>query len=591
MSLRLAIALALLTAAPAIHADPAVKRPEPAWVTASNADTTALLKAQAVFAPEDASSAGLTEYDGLAVDLGPDINNRFLAGVWKVPTRVKWRPAVGKDGQVNQALQSSIDSINDDSAGTRLSEKYNLPWSDIPQMYYGNMNSLLQKELPATRRAKALELLQRYTGLYAGSTPVAQQAKDRYNEQLGNAALLGPVKARVQRSIDNTPTYIKGIRELFATYKIEGAEPALAAMEKELTAYAAWEKSEVMKRARDDFRLPPELYAFRLKRIGIDIDPMLLVQRAQVEFMETRNAMQALAPLVAKQKGIAATDYRDVIRAIKKETIPNDRLESTYREVNKALEAAIRKERVVDVPNREMVMELASEAESAAQPAPHMNPPPLIGNTGEPGKFILPVGNPAAAGAKSEAYDDFNFPGATWTLSAHEGRPGHELQFSAMVERGVSQARTLYAFNSVNVEGWALYAEAEMVPSEPLEGQMIALQFRLLRAARAMLDPMLNLGLISREDAGRVLAHDVVLSAPMARQELDRYTFNSPGQAGSYFYGYSRILQLRAETELALGAKFDRLAFNNFLLDQGLLPPDLLAKAVREEFVPAQKKK
>ncbi len=160
-----------------------------------------------------------------------------------------------------------------------------------------------------------------------------------------------------------------------------------------------------------------------------------------------------------------------------------------------------------------------------------------------------------------------------------------------MVERGVSQARMLYAFNSVNVEGWALYAEAEMVSSEPPEGQMIALQFRLLRAARAMLDPMLNLGMISREDAGRVLTDEVMLSAPMARQELDRYTLNAPGQAGSYFYGYSRILQLRAETELALGAKFDRLAFNNFLLDQGLLPPDLLARAVREEFIPAQKAK
>ena len=175
--------------------------------------------------------------------------------------------------------------------------------------------------------------------------------------------------------------------------------------------------------------------------------------------------------------------------------------------------------------------------------------------------------------------------------TAHEGRPGHELQFTAMVERGVSQARSLYAFNSVNVEGWALYAEAEMVPSEPPEGQMIALQFRLLRAARAMLDPMLNLGLITRDEAGKVLTEQVMLSAPMARQELDRYTLRSPGQAGSYFYGYARIMQLRAETELALGAKFDRLAFNNFLLDQGLLPPDLLAKAVREEFVPMQKAK
>jgi len=42
---------------------------------------------------------------------------------------------------------------------------------------------------------------------------------------------------------------------------------------------------------------------------------------------------------------------------------------------------------------------------------------------------------------------------------------------------------------------------------------------------------------------------------------------------------------------VALGPKFDRMAFNNFLLDQGLQPPDLLAKAVREEFVPAQRKK
>ena len=130
-----------------------------------------------------------------------------------------------------------------------------------------------------------------------------------------------------------------------------------------------------------------------------------------------------------------------------------------------------------------------------------------------------------------------------------------------------------------------------MVPYEPIEGQFIALQFRLMRAARAMLDPMLNLGLITREEAGRILREDVGLSEAMTRQELDRYTFNAPGQAGSYFYGYARILELRAETEVALGSQFDRLAFNNFLLDQGMLPPDLLAKAVREQFIPAQRAK
>src|SRR3546814_17153957 len=75
----------------------------------------------------------------------------------------------------------------------------------------------------------------------------------------------------------------------------------------------------------------------------------------------------------------------------------------------------------------------------------------------------------------------------------------------------------------------------------------------------------------------------------MAKQELDRYMFNAPGQAGSYFYGYSPILQLRMDTELALGDRFSRLGFNKFLLARVLLPPDLLAKAVEEEFIPAHR--
>jgi len=126
-----------------------------------------------------------------------------------------------------------------------------------------------------------------------------------------------------------------------------------------------------------------------------------------------------------------------------------------------------------------------------------------------------------------------------------------------------------------------------MLPYEPLEGQMIALQHRLLRAARAMLDPMLNLGRITPEVATQFLLNEVVLSEAMTKQEVDRYTIRAPGQAGSYFYGYSRLLQMRAETELALGDKFDRLAFNNFILAQGLLPPTIIAKAVREEFIGA----
>src|SRR3546814_8408618 len=74
-----------------------------------------------------------------------------------------------------------------------------------------------------------------------------------------------------------------------------------------------------------------------------------------------------------------------------------------------------------------------------------------------------------------------------------------------------------------------------MLPYEPLDGQMIALQLRLLRGARAVLDPMLNLGLIDREIERRVLEEEVGVLPAMAKQELDRYMFNAPGQHGSYF--------------------------------------------------------
>ncbi|HEV7448419.1 MAG TPA: DUF885 family protein, partial [Steroidobacteraceae bacterium] len=115
------------------------------------------------------------------------------------------------------------------------------------------------------------------------------------------------------------------------------------------------------------------------------------------------------------------------------------------------------------------------------------------------------------------------------------------------------------------------------------------LQMRLMRAARAFLDPMLNLGMIEPAAAKRLLMEEVVLSEPMAKQEVDRYTFNSPGQATSYFFGYTRLEALRAKTELALGSQFNLQAYHDFIIHQGLLPPEVLEKAVTEEFVPAQK--
>lgn len=570
----------------------------PTWIAESDAHARFVLDAQAAFAPETASRYGLAQYDGGTVDLGPRLTERYVAAMEDVTAELRRRLSATTQPQVRQDLEILLTSVGNDIDGTRLGTRFFLEWYDVPKLVFEGIRGLLDDQVTPERRRQALTRLEHYVGRARDTVPVATLAKARFDESVAaerpgpsraarpgpsRAARLGPYRPSVEEAIANAPTYAKGIRELFARYQIPNADAALAALDAQIADYVAWERDVVLPRSRTDFRQPPEFYAHLLKVTGIDVDPRTLIERARLAFAETRTAMQMLAPRVAEAKGIDARDYRDVLRTLKRDTIPNARLEAHYATVNRELEAVIERERIVTLPARPMVVRLASEAESAAQPAPHMEPPPLVGNTGERGQFVLPVGNPSAGG---EAYDDFNFAAAAWTLSAHEGRPGHELQFSAMLERGVSLARSIFAFTSVNAEGWALYAEAEAMPHEPIEGQLVALQHRLMRAARAMLDPMLNLGMIEPEAARAVLRDDVVLSPAMVRQELDRYTFRAPGQAGSYFYGYARLQELRVETELALGQRFDRKAFNDFVLAQGLVPPPLLARAVREELIP-----
>ena len=554
-----------------------------AWVERSNALTQQVIAMQAEFQPEGASQSGLEQYDGKALDLGPNLSERFIAAEEKKLAELRAALAAERDPNVRQDIEILIDSLERDIEGTRLSDRLTLDWYDVPQIVFGNLNALLDDQVAPARRAKAVELLQRYTGLYQGTTALTQLARDRYADSRGSGKV-GPYEGDVEDALSKVDTYISGIRALFEKYQIAGAEPALAAMERQFADYSTWTRSEILPIARADFRQPPEIYAFQLKQYGIDLPPEELVARARRAFFETRAQMDALAPQVAAKFGFAATDYPSVLAELKKRTIPNAQMEAHYAEVLGQIQQIAARERIVTLPDYPVLMRLGSDAENAASPAPHMNPPRLIGNTGERGTFVLTTG--VYPGATIVA-NDFNFDAAAWTLSVHEGRPGHELQFAQMVENGVSQARALYAFNSVNVEGWALYAEAEMLPYEPIEGQLIALQHRLLRQSRAMLDPMLNLGLTDVATAQRILAEEAGFSPAMVKQEIDRYTFRAPGQAGSYFYGYSQLADLRVATELALGDKFDRMAFNDFVVGQGLLPLNLLAQAVREEFVPA----
>jgi uncharacterized protein (DUF885 family) len=212
-----------------------------------------------------------------------------------------------------------------------------------------------------------------------------------------------------------------------------------------------------------------------------------------------------------------------------------------------------------------------------------MSPPQLINNTGQYGEFVLVQSNPAMG--DDAIMDDWSHDAITWALTVHEARPGHELQFASLVENGTSLVRALFAFNSANVEGWGLYAEAIMHEHLPLEAQLFSLFTRQLRAARMFMDPMINTGQLTPEQAVDFMVEQISLSLPMASSEADRYSFRAPGQATSYYFGFMNLMSLRTELELKLGDDFKQREFHDFILEQGLLPPDMLREAVLDRFV------
>lgn len=558
---------------------------EPDWVKRSNDITAIALAAQAKLQPEGASFFGVDGYDTEVSQLPPDVNAKSVAVLTEARAKIVARRAAEKDPAVLQDIDILLAAIDENIEGIRLSEKYDLPYLDLPQTFFQASRTLLDERVAKERRGAALVRLRKYTGLEKGYTPLTHQAMALMRAALKNPKLRGPVKEDLEKNLANSERYLAGAEDLFKKFEIKGYEQPFAELKKQIAEYNDFLRAEVMPRATTDFRLPAEMYAYQLRSRGVDMPVEELISRAKTSFREIQNEMNALAPLVAKEKGFQATDYRDVIRELKKKQFVGDTILPHYQARLKEIETIIREQHIVTLPQREMVIRLGSEAETAAIPAPHVDPPRLIGNTGEMAAFVLPLRIPAEGGKDEIGFDDFTFDAASWTLTVHEGRPGHELQFASILEKGVSTARVLYAFNSVNVEGWALYAEAEMKPYEPLDGQLIALQHRLMRAARAFIDPSLHLGRMTREEAFRVLEDDVVLSHAMALQEVERYTFRAPGQAPSYYVGYSRLIELRTDAERLIGKNFDRLSYHDFILAQGLLSPTLLRKAVMEEYV------
>ncbi|MGJ4730080.1 DUF885 domain-containing protein [Luteimonas sp. SDU101] len=180
----------------------------------------------------------------------------------------------------------------------------------------------------------------------------------------------------------------------------------------------------------------------------------------------------------------------------------------------------------------------------------------------------------------------YNLP----ALVVHECAPGHSFQAALALEAPARPDFRQQTYFSGYGEGWGLYTEwlgMQMGIYETPYEEFGRLTFEMWRAARLVIDTGVHEFGWSREQAIDYLASHTALARHDVVTEVDRY-ISWPGQALAYYLGYRTILDLRAEAERELGARFDQRSFHDTVLNLGSVPLPVLEDEVRG-FIAAQK--
>jgi Bacterial protein of unknown function (DUF885) len=548
--------------APAV---PSILVKSPDWVVSSNKFAEVLEKAVNA---EDCEKKLAISKSLLEID--PAFKACRQQNIFQAVQSLEQKLAQEKNAELRLDLGILVKAGQRELRSHTLDEKYRVPYFNLSK---GILESLKSESKSSTNSQEAiLAKLKQYAGLEAEKIALTFSLEQAIQTQLQKSELAFPIKDQLETDLKSNAPQVYEIGAFLEKQKVPDYEDAYAKLKTQLFDYEMFIRREVLTKTEKNFRLPKELYALRLEEQGIEVPIEGVMRQAHAAFIEVQQQMEELAPQVSQKKGFNTLHYREVIRGLKQEQLSAEDTLRLYQDRAKDLEAIIQREHLVTLPKHKLNIRLATVKENEDFPVPLYNAPSRT--------FVIPVFQDQE---KAKLYNDFTNPAMSWTLTVHEGRPGHDLQFATIKDQNLSRARTDFAANAASSEGWATYAEAIMRPYMPLEGRFMSLEFQLLRTARAFLEPELQLGKITTDEALRVLTQDAGFSKFFAEQEVKRYISRFPGQAPSYFYGSQQLLELRSQAEKKLGKQFSPQKFNDFVLSQGFLTPKLLEQVLQSK--------
>ena len=472
---------------------------ESTWIQDSNSIAESFAKEFGKIVPESASSIGYADFDHLGSDMSLEADKEKELFYKRWAKVLAEKAATEKNPDLKLDLEILLNSVKNNIESIKVSDEVGeIGFYDGSKMVFNELQVLINPQSQASRKKSAVDRFKVYVHGMGNVKPFlgSLEALVKAKEKKYKATKFYPLRNEVELYLAESGDYVKGVEDLLVQSGREDWKEDFIKFQGQVKKYDQFIRDDQLKKARSDFKLPPKIYQFILKVRGMNATPKSLIETGRRDYKIIYKDFVSLAKQVALKNSLKDQDPASVIKFLKSKPITSALdAERTYHEADQVLAKIITENNLVSLPKLPLKIRIAGDAESKAAPVPHLTQPPLINNKGERPEFVVPSSSTGIL-----PFDDFSYRDAAFVLVAHEGRPGHDLQFSSMLDNGVSIIRSRYAANNVNIEGWALYAEDLVYPFLPVEAKLAALQMRLWRIARMFLDPEVQSGKSGQKD-------------------------------------------------------------------------------------------
>lgn len=544
------------------------------WRKDSDKIGKAFANALAVMEPEELSIIGLEKFDAAVTPFSKTYDQEKYVLAYKWNEKFKRFLAVEK----NPELRADIEILQEVTS-LRM-EEYEVtkkagivPFMPLTQFVHNTLKYFFIKFTPRYKTISALTRFRKYVRGDDKTLPLVDGytswmlARMKYLEENKKRGFW-PTKAELDNYFENSDKYIEGIEKFLSTWENDDWKRDLEELKIQDKEFRNFLKKKVYPYARSTNVMPENVYAFKLKTNGIYYTPKQLIETATADYNKTYVEFKKLAAKIGNKLNLSDVSPAGVIGFLRIHKASNDKeLMDMYSAARMNIFEIIKQNRILTLPKPpEYVLRYANAIEAEVTPNPQFQGRPLLIKTNLPSQVILPRVE------DSHGMDDYNYKEAVISLTVHEAIPGHALQFDRIVESGTTLARAHFALTNANVEGWGLYSEDMIFPYVEDEVKLVFYQRLLWRQARMFLDPQLNLGLINRERVIQLLTKELGFSEGLAISEYRRYSYISPAQAPSYYYGKKMILETKARVQAKPDTIFDERCFNDAVLNSGILP-------------------